>query len=657
MRRGLPYLLSALPAALAAADGPTLLCAREKDAPPAPVGLVAACVPDGVFARGVTARAEPSGQAVGARLFWAAPGEPTLILIDTSSGAAGYRVAPADAPSGWEPRAGVAVECRRRVDGPADTWEQARALWDKCGAVDGRALVDNVFQGIDVCGETRDFGADYHGWFQVARGGDYRFATNSDDASFVAVDGKLVASYGGGHGPDARHGEKGGVVRLEPGLHEVEYLYFQFGDNPIIELAWQPPGAAHPEIMPPAAFLPIARWRVESIDWPGAKPWFSWEMSGTCRAGGEALCEVALHAHVDKGAKPKWTFDDGGTAEGVDVIHGFARGGMRTVRMDAAGEACERAIAVHPLWTQVEEWNENLGRRIRDELQKRKPQSMPASDVLAQLRFADYVGDGHWVGIIGKGVLADPKHWGADGAPLLAQLGFALQDSDVREYEQAAAVWRALLQVAPGHSQLRDHSALHLGGLLVHGLDLADEAQQALAQVDPKQLDDGERRLLTLYLGDAALAKGDLNGARARYAEAGDVVKPGDLGYAVRRRTRLEAAKDWCARGEWDQALQSMREIEWETPSERLGTETGLLKVRAYLGRKELPFALACCRHMLVAAGPDEHRADVLYALVQVCVAAKQRDQAVEAARALIKDHPYSEAAAKVKDLIPEVGK
>jgi hypothetical protein len=648
-------LLLAAACSASADEAPSVSVARDPDQPSATVGVVTVCAGD-LWAHGVTAVAEPSGQAVGARALWAAPGEPAVILFDCSSGAAAYRLRPSQTPGDWRPRAGVTVESRRRVDGPAETWDQACALWPRCTAVDGRTLVPNVFSGIDPCGDTRDFGADYHGWFRIDKPGDYRFASDSDDASFVAVDGKPIVNYGGWHGPDARHGEKNGTIRLDAGVHEVEYLYFQNGDNPIIELAWQPPGAEHPEIMPPAAFLPISRWHVESVD-PN-RPWIEWEITGSSRAGGDALVEVALRAHYQAtGGTAFWRFDDGSESAGPEAHHVFARGGLRRVTFGFGGGSVTRDIDVHPQWTQIEEWSEPVYKRAREDLAKRDPLAMPPSDVLALVRFASFLGDAHWIQHLGKPIAAEPKHWGPDGCELLGRLGFELQDADVREYDQAAACWRALLELSPGHSPLRDHAALHFGGLLVHGFDRADEAASVLEGIDANQLDGGERRLLTLYRGDAALAKSDLAGAEARYREAGEVVARSDLGYAVRRRTRLEAAKDWCARGEWEQALQAMREIEWETPSERLGTETGLLKVRAYLGRRELPFALACCKHMLIAVGPDEHRADVLLALVEVCLAGKQRDQAVDAARTLIKDHPYSEAAAKAKDLLPEVGK
>ncbi len=659
----LPFLgLALAPCVLGGAeDASVATCSRDKESPAAAVGVARICFPDGALAHGVAAISQPSGQAVGARVLWSAPGEPATILFDASGNAASYAFRGAASEAAWEARAGVTIEARRRVDGPADTWEQALALWNHCTEVEGRALVANVFHGINPCGETRDYGAEYHGWFQVAKAGDYRFSTLSDDASFIAIDGKVLVQWGSPHGLDGgQHGQHGANITLQAGPHQVQYLYFQFGDNPIVELAWQPPGEKQPSVMPASAFIPIAQYHVDAMTWPGERPWFSWEMAGNAIAGGQSLIEVALTAHLPKGAtKAVWSFDDGGTAEGLTPHHCFARGGTREVRLETfAGaaklEPCARTISVHPLWTQLEEWSDGAHNRMRGDLGKRDVQRMPAADVLALVRYAAFIGDGGWITDIGKGVLADAKHWGAGGAELLGELGFQLQDPDVRQYAPAADAWRAFLSLVPDHTPAREHAALHCGGLLIHCLDLPDEALAILGSIDPKKLEREEPRLLALYLGDGALAKGNIDGARAKYAEAGDVVKPGDLGYAVRRRTRLEAAKDYCARGEHEQALQVLREIEWETPAERLGTETGLLKVRAHLGRKELQFALACCKHMLVAVGPDEHRADVLFALVQTELACKDRAAAIEAARVLVKDHPYSEAAAKAKDAVPE---
>ena len=645
--------LIALAGPLAAAADLTVTVIRDPSAASAAkVGVATICANDGAFANGVTVTTD-AGNPVGACVWWSAPGEPATVLFDASANAGSYRMSAGGVGAPWSPQAGVLVESRTRVDAPCDTWDQARALWPKC-PLQGRCLVPNVFAATNPNGPTRDYAADYHGWFNVPSAGRYRFATLSDDASFIAIDDKVLVQWGGWHGlGGGERGEHGESIDLQAGLHSIEYLYFQNGDNPIAEIAWTPPGAKEPQVMGAEAFVGVAPYVVNAQQSAGADiAWFSWDITGDLAIDDKEIDEITLIAHVPSGT-PHWSFDDGGSADGIKVLHHFAKPGMRTVRMTSAGISVDRTISVHRLWTQLEDWSDAHFAAWRDDFAHRLD-DLPAADLLALVHLAVAQQDFGWVGELAAPALAKPERWGADGGEVLGELGMRLQDATLRRYDDAEKLWRAGLALIPGHPQLREHIALHLGGLLIHGLGRANDARTVLEAISADALDGTEKRLLLLYQGDALLAAGEVEAARARYDQAGAVVPPTDVGYAVRRRTRLEAARDWLAKGENEQALQTISEIEWETPVERLGTETGLLAVRAHLARKEYGFALSRCQMMLNADGPDEHRADVLLALVRTSLAAGLKDQAMTAAKTLIKDHPYSPAAATVKDLVPQ---
>ena len=126
---------------------------------------------------------------------------------------------------------------------------------------------------------------------------------------------------------------------------------------------------------------------------------------------------------------------------------------------------------------------------------------------------------------------------------------------------------------------------------------------------------------------------------------------PASREYVLRRRLRLELARDRLSQGRWDEAERSLREIEWETPLERLGDETGLLLLRLWTARGEVQLARTRAR-MLLAGEGGTREPEVLLAAVRIELAAKD----VESARRLIarlrKDHPYSEAAALAAELL-----
>jgi PA14 domain len=78
------------------------------------------------------------------------------------------------------------------------------------------------------------FSARWRGYLAVNRSDLYRFATTSDDGSWVYVDGRLVVDNGGTHGPLTRSGQ----IFLERGPHFVLVEYFQAGGPLALEWSW-----------------------------------------------------------------------------------------------------------------------------------------------------------------------------------------------------------------------------------------------------------------------------------------------------------------------------------------------------------------------------------------------------------------------------------
>jgi hypothetical protein len=78
------------------------------------------------------------------------------------------------------------------------------------------------------------FSATWIGSFVVVRGGRYNFATISDDASWLYVDGQLVVGNGGSHAAQ----EVPGRIVLDPGVHELFVKYAQYGGDFDFALRW-----------------------------------------------------------------------------------------------------------------------------------------------------------------------------------------------------------------------------------------------------------------------------------------------------------------------------------------------------------------------------------------------------------------------------------
>jgi tetratricopeptide (TPR) repeat protein len=310
----------------------------------------------------------------------------------------------------------------------------------------------------------------------------------------------------------------------------------------------------------------------------------------------------------------------------------------------------EQSVAVHPLWSQDKDCPKDIFRDQRRVFLTASAARLPLDDIINVFRIGDVVGNTRLTDRAAAVALDRCQDFSPGQARALYDLAFFFQRPTVMQYAQAEKAFAGLLSLKGIDLRLRETARLHLAGLYLHMLDRVEAAQSALQALDESHLSESDRRMKAIYEADLLLAQGRVDAARQAYLAAGTVADQGDLRYAARRRARIEGARDYLQRGEYDEAERLIREIEWETPVERLNTETGLMRARCCIGRQEYGAALACCRRLLKAAQTDTRRPDLLYSLVEVTLAMQRPAEAADAYRQLLKDHPYSEAAALAKE-------
>lgn len=592
------------------------------------------------------------GRQVGHRAVWRRSGDPLVLLFDARGARRAEVVlggAPGEAPA-WEPRAGLVCETRRWPGGPADRLEQVRRAWAEAPAF-GADVVERVFHGYDPFGPHDDFMTRYAGWLRVERAGGYRFGTDSDDASFLLIDGEPVADWPGFHGPDSRRAQRhAGAVRLERGLHRLEYWHVQGHGGTVASAIWRPPGADGFAVMPREAFVHAARWAVRGAGRDGRPaPWASWTVAAHARDGDLLFAKLRLAAHGADDAR--WHLDDGAAAEGAVVEHVFARPGPRTVRVRLGGAERTLRVRVRERWHEPRAFHEETWRALRAALMARDPAGLPAADLAYLVRAAGRLDDHAWLRALAPAVAARAGELAPGHAEVCYELGLRAQDHRVRRLDAAERLLRAVHAQA-GDPALRARAGVHLAGFLVQRRLDPGAGVAVLDAVAREHLDDGGRRLADIYRADADLLAGAVDRARRAYVAAGTVADRTDPRYLARRLARLEAAKDHLRRGAFDEAERELRAIEWETPLDRLGGETSLVLARAWLGRGEPELALARLRAVL-GADPDDPLAPELWlARVEAALALGNRDEAERAAERLRVEHPYSEPAARVATLV-----
>jgi tetratricopeptide (TPR) repeat protein len=329
--------------------------------------------------------------------------------------------------------------------------------------------------------------------------------------------------------------------------------------------------------------------------------------------------------------------------------------GLRSVKLEYLEKgkvvaSAEQAVAVHPLWSQEKDCPKDIFRDQRRIFLTAEAAHAPLDDILNVFRIGDAVGNAKLTGRAATAALDRWAEFKPGQAQSLYDLAFFFQRPAVKEYALAEKAFAGLLKLDAVDPRLRETARLHLAGLRLHMLDRADASQTDLQALDASRLTDSDRRMKAIYEGDLLLAQGRVDAARQAYLAAGTLADPGDTRYAIRRRARIESARNYLLRSEYNDAERVIREIEWETPIERLNTETTLMRVQCHIGRQEYPAAFACCRRLLKAAETDARRPDLLYDLIEVALALGRRQDAEDAYRQLLKDHPYSEAAARAKE-------
>jgi hypothetical protein len=607
---------------------------------------------------------DADGHPVSSRTIWSAPGEATRVCFDTSSGDVTYYVCyGADLPTAgvrWEPKAGVLLEtqpCRGVL--PIDTAAQIARVLNTAGVAAGRDFVPNIFQGANPFGASTYYIASFNAWFTAPETAQYTFATASHDASVLEVDHRTVVQWLGQHGAEGGvRGEHSGTISLSAGLHQLNYVQIQLDGGSAAVAAWQPPGRAHVELMPPDAFVPVARFRATHFRCapPGAEQlYFDWRSVDHCALGGAIFVRVQFRV-VDnaQGRRYRWHFDDGSEDEGASPRHFFAEPGLRQISLEASQNG--RVVATNsvrlritPEWQQHDWWREDIFNEAKSDFLRRDLGRMPAHDLVAVLDFAERADDQELLTRAGGVLLQRQEEFNAPAyARFFYKVGVAFEHQGDAGDAQAEKSFRLALAPQRITSDNSDQVKLHLAALLIHSSGDLAEAGKVLGAISDPALGADDRRLWRLLQGDLLLARGQNEQARQKYAAIAEKQSGGAWNAA--RAARLESVAILLEHAQWDDAQAALDRLQLDQPLERMSLDTGLPALKLELGRKEFKRAFHDGRTLLAAAGNDPRQSEILYTVVETGLALGQPEDAHKALGLLLKDFPYSEAAAKAKD-------
>ena len=268
----------------------------------------------------------------------------------------------------------------------------------------------------------------YRGELFCPESGKYGFATNSDDSSFLLIDGQLVCEWPDGHIP-SQTWEHRGVKVLSRGVHKIEYYHLESYGGQLSRAGWKRPSDETYSLIPAWAFvreLPCAVVAAQKFGRP-ANAFFTFEERPTLRVNVEHTvphvvfrdCSSSFLGKVDF---HRWDLGDGTTSSVPSPRHHYLEPGTYEVSLTVTDDLgyedkYRRKITVRQaemqditilLETQVAENvlypNESLEVNLR--LQSNSPKELPLT-----LHTMLVTGKGHEVSSEDQAIQLQPNEW------------------------------------------------------------------------------------------------------------------------------------------------------------------------------------------------------------------------------------------------------
>ena len=610
----------------------------------------------------------------------------------------------------WTAHDGLLLETREYHQCNLNRFESVKEAFDSSTPI-GSGYVEAVGQGSNPFRLTPGpFLSRYSGTLHIPSAGKYGFLTSSEDCSFLLVDGEVVISAPGRHGPQhrARPGTRG-EVQLEQGDHKFEYYHAATGPNAMMVAAWEPnPGGGKPA---PVA-IPPSTFRADSVGQvlvgpPETQkekmlPHFSLEITGSVPLPENPQHLLGVHfqnlsppALLSK-SKMQWDFGDGQTSDQPSPDHVFLRPGLYPVRL-----AIQRGVKKLEIAYTVQVDQRQDRPKDRHELdlylpilESYVPAKLDAASlkqlVLAYLWKAELVvspreDDKETADEPGEGQPADPAaetrlllereaaareflvravdaakaafldNSAATGdEPLfeLAELAAPVAREQLGDSRLAGQIWQAAAQRI-SRPELRAECQLAAADIALNDLLLPDYSKGLLRQagiaIGKGAAGEAASRLHRIW-GDFYAATGDGAQARKEYTEA-DRLRSTDRSQIEQiawRGAHSRSTEQFLKSGRFGQAAQQLHTWQNEFPSEKLEGYMHLLFARYWAGREDYAAAIAQADQILIV-NPDSPYADQLLALAAQCDEKRGRiDRALATLQSLLKDYPGS-------PLVPEV--
>jgi hypothetical protein len=644
----------------------------DKGSRPSPLTWVELNLPNPRWA-GMTIRVfNDSGQTVGSKILSNVPGEPLVLVFDSSSNAQHYDIY--FNCSDWPPlplkddHAGVLLETREGDGKVINTLPDMLAAWNKATVIEGKTMVPGLFEGGNRFGPQGAALLHFQAWFNGTANEHLQFTPMSTDACFVLVDGKEVVEWPGRHDVGGgMHGEHIGSVDVGEGPHQIDFYnaYVEPPNGPpILDTMGVKGGAlaawtslrSDNTFLIPGAHAHVIDYAVQGTTAPPlAIDWVTKTQSlVSAEATDVGFITLTLTCRPPQDGTVTWTFDDGTTAEGETVDHLFPRPGMRTIQAEvksatAAVAPVRQIFHVHPDWQMLNQVQPALAPEAQADILARDPMTFSGSDLAGCAAvFTTYkVTDALLK--LQPAMVARMKDVPDADLTYINQAA-AFLAPDLTNAKATDALLRALVDRCANPSLIAVGSSarVELAQLTLLTTDHTDEVKSLLAAVNVPSLTGPEHRAYDMTQADLAVATGDLASARTQYETLTGNRGGPDARSSVRPTGRIGQARTFLNRKDDESAEDALDEVAEQTPGEKLSPEWALARVRLYQDENLPDIAyIQALRLLRVITGSS--RSELLYLITDMAEQRGDKAQAGKSLAELLQKHAYSEEAAKAK--------
>jgi hypothetical protein len=557
---------------------------------------------------------------------------------------------------------GILQEMWAYPGGNFNTFESAQDVLNNATDPIGAGFRPSVFQGFNPFGDQQATVSTFTGFFEVPVEGEYTFAISSQNGSFLTIDGELLLSNGGRHAPQQDASIQKSIT-LKKGLHEFQFIHISPSGDPVVVLAWQPPGGKRIWPMMANDFTSVTRAIPGSIEHrdQDATIDFRTDHAGEAYASNRYFQRYEFHATTDgfagRDLQWEWDFGDGITAYGKDVSHVYLADGEYTVRLTAntrlGVQTREYRLAVERPWEYViRETIDPVDTHV-DIVSQYSLSAMPPLSVAGAVLLFDGAQQDALTTHAGREYVSRDR---LPGYVTISTMS-VLTERSVADGNVQAAIDN-LVEAAGKVDVPRAGAILYLRAaeLTLQRHADADTAETILDLAAPGLSEaDGPRiRALRRFRGDVCRLRAELEDARAYYTDA-EPERSGLPGH----RAMLEGdfarhVESYLRENEYVLAQEKLDAWTEELPECKLDGYWSLLQVKLYMleGNNELAGMEA---ETLVGVNPESnYGAELLMLAANAYSRLDDRDRTIGALKQIIALYPESDYATRARELLGE---